>query len=622
MEGALSILVDRMVMPLINASGISKSYGSRTLFEGVDLVVAEADRIGVIGPNGAGKTTLLEILAGLGTPDEGSVIRRRGLRVGFVPQEEALDPGASVLEIVLGAAEDAAEPDRVETAVEREVRVRILLDKSGFTAPDQPAGELSGGWRKRVAIAAALARDPEVLLLDEPTNHLDLEGILWLERLLVSSRLTYAVISHDRAFLGQVASRMLEVAPAYPGGVLAVEGSYRDFLERRGAYLEARDRYRESLANRARRELEWLARGPKARTTKAQARVEQAERLQEELADLDERRPADPIGLELSGTGRKTKRLLEAKGLGASIDGRELFGGLDLLLSPGRRVGVVGANGSGKTTLLRILAGEREQDAGTLRTADHLRVVYFDQTREHLEPDQPLRRALAGSSDSVVYRDRLVHVVTWAQRFGFRVDQLELPVGELSGGERARVHVARMMLRPADVLLLDEPTNDLDIQTLEVLEESLLESSAAVVMVTHDRMLLDTVCGTLLGLDGRGGIGHYADTDQWQRATAARQEPATPEAKPAARPRSAERKPRAGLSYRERTEYAAMEATILEVEARLAAAAERLADPAIASDPEAVHEAFEAHRELEKRVDALYRRWAELEAKAGGSAAG
>ncbi len=605
-----------MATPLINASGISKSYGSRTLFEGVDLVIAEGDRVGVIGPNGAGKTTLLEILAGLGTPDQGTVICRRALRVGYVPQEEALDPAASVLDVVLRAAEEATEPNRVEAPVDREVRVRILLDRTGFTALEQPAGELSGGWRKRLAVAAALARDPEVLLLDEPTNHLDLEGILWLEKLLLSSRLTYAVISHDRAFLGEVASRMLDVSPAYPGGVLAVDGPYRDFLEQREAYLRARDRYRENLANRARRELEWLSRGPKARTTKAQSRIERAERLQDELADLDQRRPTDPIGLELVGSGRRTKRLLEAKGLGASVGGRQLFADLDLLLSPGRRVGVVGPNGSGKTTLLKILAGEREQDAGSIRTAEHLQAVYFDQTREHLEPEQPLRRALAGSSDSVVYRDRLTHVVTWAQRFGFRADQLELPVGELSGGERARVHVARMMLLPADVLLLDEPTNDLDIQTLEVLEESLLESSAAVVMVTHDRMLLDTVCTTLLGLDGRGGIDVYADTHQWQQALAAREAEARPEPTSATPRRSAAPKPKAGLSYRERSEYAAMEATILEAETELETAAARLADPAIASNPEAVHEAFETHRHAQERVDALYQRWAELEAKA------
>ena len=599
-----------MPTPLINAAGISAVYGPRTLFEGVDLVLAEGDRVGVIGPNGAGKTTLLEILAGERAPDDGAVIRRRGLRVGYVRQEEDLDPAASVLEIVLRAAEEAADPSRVETEVEREVRARIVLDRVGFDDPDRKGGELSGGWRKRAAIAAALVRDPEVLLLDEPTNHLDLEGIVWLERLLAGSRTTYAVISHDRAFLERVSGRMIDVAPAYPGGVLVVDGAYRDFLEQREEYLRARDRYRQSLANRVRRELEWLGRGPKARTTKAQARIDQAERMQDELADLDSRRQADPIGLELAGSGRRTKRLLVAKGLSAEVGGRRLLSGLDLLLTPGRRVGVVGPNGSGKTTLLRILAGEREPDGGTIRTAEHLQVVYFDQAREHLDHGQPLRRALGGSSDAVVYRDHQVHVVTWAHRFGFTTDQLDLPVGELSGGERARVHVARMMLRPADLLLLDEPTNDLDIQTLEVLEDSLLDFPGAVVMVTHDRMMLDTVCTTLLGLDGRGGIGAYADTDQWQRALA---EVRAPE-KTASRPAEGRRpKPRKGLSYLEKREYEAMEETILAAETELEAAAERLADPAVATDPDAANEAFETHRRAKERVEVLYERWAELE---------
>ncbi len=604
-----------MVTPLINAAGISKSFGNRVLFEGVDLVLAEGDRLGVVGPNGAGKTTLLQILAGLVAPDEGVVTRRRGLRVGSVPQEDALEPTASVLEIVLRAAEEAAEPGRVETVVEREVRARIILDRAGFTDPGQRVGTLSGGWRKRIAVAAALARDPEVLLLDEPTNHLDLEGILWLERLLTSSRLTYFVISHDRAFLERVARRMVEVAPAYPGGLLAVEGSYWTFLEQREAYLRARHRYREGLANRVRRELEWLSRGPKARTSKAQARIEQAERLQNELVDLDQRQPGDAIGLELSSSGRRTKRLLEASGLGASVAGRRLFMDLDLLLSPGRRVGVLGANGSGKTTLLKILSGERAPDEGTMRTAEQLQVVYFDQAREGLNPTQPLRQALAGESDAVIFRDRSVHVVTWAQRFGFRADQLDLPVAELSGGEHARIHVARMMLRPADLLLLDEPTNDLDIQTLEVLEESLLETAAAVVIVTHDRMLLDTVCTTLLGLDGRGGISEYADTDQWQRALAA----TGTSARSAAPRRPAPRRPRSGLTYLEKAEYVAMEEAILAAEAALDKAAARLADPAVAVDAAAVNEAFEARQRAQERVDELYRRWAELEDKANGA---
>jgi len=602
-----------MATPLINAAGLSKSYGPRTLFESIDLVLEQGDRVGVIGPNGAGKTTLLRILAGDEAPDEGKVIRRRDLRIAYVPQEEQLDPASTVFEIVHAAAVEAADPNRVETEVEREVRVRIVLDQAGLTEPERLSGELSGGWRKRVAIATALSRDPEILLLDEPTNHLDLEGILWLERLLSSSHLAYAVISHDRAFLQNVAGRMLEIAPLYPGGLFAVTGAYRDLLEQREVYLSARAHYRSSLANRVRRELEWLSRGPKARTTKAQARFDRAERLQEELADIDERRSAAPIGLELTASGRRTKRLLETKDLSANLGGRQLFTELDLLLSPRQRLGVVGANGSGKTTLLKILAGEREPDSGTIRTAEHLQVVYFDQAREDLDLDQSLRHALAGPSDAVIYRDRSVHIVTWAARFGFRFDQLDLPLRELSGGEHARVHIARMMLRPADLLLLDEPTNDLDIQTLEVLEESLLDFPGALVLVTHDRMLLDTACTSLLGLDGSGGATTYADTDQWQRALT------KTDREPRARRRATERPAKGqkrGLSYLEKREYEAMETAILDAETELEAATERLNNPQIASDAEQAHRVFEEHREAQQRIDDLYSRWAELEEKA------
>ncbi len=486
---------------LITGRGLSRIHGARCLFEGLNFTISEGDRLGVVGPNGAGKTTLLRILAGLEQSDAGEVHRRRRLRVAVVSQEDSFDPASTVAEVVgRGAVLDA---DRVEEETERELRVNIALERLGFSSPEQQAGELSGGWRKRLAIAAALAGDPEVLLLDEPTNHLDLDGILWLERLLTSSRrLTYMVISHDRTFLERVANRMIEVAPHFPNGVFTAAGNYTAFLEKRAQYLEARAQYHDSLANRVRRELEWLGRGPKARTTKAQARIDEAERLTDELARLKQELTVTTAGIEMTGSGRRTKRLLVASGITKTLGDRRLLDGLDLILQPGQRLGVVGANGSGKSTLLKLIAGELEPDEGQIRTAEYLQVVYFDQAREHLDPAMALRRALAPEGDSVLYREREVHVVTWARRFQFRDEQLDQPVGELSGGEQARVHIARLMLRPADLLLLDEPTNDLDIPTLEVLEESLLDFPGALMLVSHDRYLLDRVGSVLLGLDG------------------------------------------------------------------------------------------------------------------------
>ncbi|MFV2074322.1 MAG: ABC-F family ATP-binding cassette domain-containing protein, partial [Thermoanaerobaculales bacterium] len=573
--------------PLITARELTRSYGPRTLFDGLNLTISEGDRVGIIGPNGAGKTTLLRILSGAEEPDGGELHRRRQLRVAMVTQDDVFESTATVIEVATHGA--ALDTEGIEDETERQVRVAIALDHLGFRTPEQPVGELSGGWRKRLAIAAALAADPEVLFLDEPTNHLDLDGILWLEKMLCSSRLlAYVVISHDRVFLDRVTNRVLEVASQYRGGTFATAGSYTTFLEKRAQYLRARAQYRDSLANRVRRELEWLGRGPKARTTKAQARIDEAERLATDLARIRAELATSQVGIEMTGSGRRTKRLLVASGIDKALGGHQLLRGLDLTLQPGLRLGVVGANGSGKSTLLKLLAGELDPDSGAVRRAEHLQVVHFDQARAQLDQRLPLRRALAPDGDTVVYRGREVHVVTWARRFQFRDDQLDQPVSELSGGEQARVHIARLMLRPADLLLLDEPTNDLDIPTLEVLEESLLDFPGALVLVTHDRYLLDRVSTVLLGLDGAGAATPFADVEQWlahrkPEATAPRR----------ARPnRRGERPRRTGLTYLEKREYEAMEETILEAEVELEMAVERLADPQVASDADAAHRAF------------------------------
>jgi len=598
---------------LIQGRELSKTYGARTLFSGVDLAVAEGERIGIIGPNGAGKTTLLRILTGQEEPDEGTVHRRKGLRLAFVPQGSDLDPEARIVEVMAAAARVEQAPTAAEE-VERQVRVNVVLDQVGFTDPEQLAGSLSGGWRRRLTIAAALAQDPEVLLLDEPTNHLDLETILWLERLLVQSRHATLVISHDRAFLEQVASRIIEISPRHEGGIFAAAGTYSEFIARRAEHLAAQARQAEGLANRVRRELEWLSRGPKARTSKSRSRIEEAGRLEAELAELRSRQGGAAAGIELEASGRRTKRLLVASDLVRARGGRTVLDRLDLILRPGLRLAVVGANGSGKSTLLELLAGEQEPDAGSIQTAPELRTVYFDQNRSAIEPGINLRTALSGGSDTVIYRDRPIHVAGWASRFQFRADQLELPVSELSGGELARVHIARLMLQPADLLLLDEPTNDLDIDTLEVLEESLVDFPGALVLVTHDRMLLDRVATLVLGLDGVGGATFYADAAQWLDACRLRREEQTRPARkdpPRPRPRPA----RKGLSYREQQEYDRIQDEILQAEATLEAAAARLEDPAVASDAEAAHTTFLTHQEASRRVDTLYERWAELEEK-------
>jgi ABC transport system ATP-binding/permease protein len=590
---------------LLSVETLGKAYGTRSLFDGLSFGLAEGDRVGLVGPNGSGKSTLLRILAGLETPDSGTRSLRGGVRVGHVAQDPVFAPGGTV------AATIAAALGGVD-ADERPGRVAQALGRGGFAAADADVGDLSGGWRKRLAIARELAADPDVLLMDEPTNHLDVDGILWLERMLVERARAFVVVSHDRYFLEHVATRMLELNAVYPGGLFETAGPYSAFLERREAFLRGRAAWEASLANTVRREIAWLRRGAKARATKAKGRIEAAGRLMDELADARARGGGAPAGIDFAASPRRTRKLLVARGLAIAAGGRRLVGGLDLTLTPGTRVGLLGPNGSGKTTLLDVLAGARPADGGRLERADGLTLVRFEQDRAGLDPAQPLRRALAPEGDAVSFQGRRVHVASWAKRFLFRPEQLELPVGRLSGGEQARVLIARLMREPADVLLLDEPTNDLDIPTLEVLEDSLAEFEGALVLVTHDRFMLERVSTTILALDGAGRAETFADYAQWEAAQVPAAEPA---AAPAASAPARRRARPARLGYLEQREWDGMESAILGAESALQACERAVEDPAIVSDPAALQERYAALQEARARVDRLYARWAELEAK-------
>ncbi|HSN85230.1 MAG TPA: ABC-F family ATP-binding cassette domain-containing protein [Thermoanaerobaculia bacterium] len=605
---------------LLSCESIAKGYGARPLFENLSFGLAEGDRVGLIGPNGSGKSTFLRILAGLEEPDSGNRALRRGTRLGYVPQDPEFAPGLTIEQVLTEAlAEDHSED------FEKATRVAVTLGRAGFTDPDQPVEVLSGGWRKRLSIARELVRKPDVLLLDEPTNHLDVEGVLWLEELLRSEALAFLVISHDRYFLENVATRMLELDPRYPEGLLQSPGKYSDFLEKRDELLRNQAEYQASLANRVRREVDWLKRGPKARTTKAKGRIQEAERLIDELREMKERTGASAnarVGLDFNASDRKTKKLLVAQGLAKSFGDKKIVSNLDLKLTPGLRLGLIGPNGSGKTTLLSLLDGTLEPDSGTIERAQWLRTVRFEQGRDTLDRSVSLRRALAPEGDSVVYQDRSIHVASWAKRFLFRTEQLDTPVSRLSGGEQARILIARLMLQPADLLILDEPTNDLDIPTLEVLEESLLEFPGALVLVTHDRYLLETVSTYVLALDGKGDAQYFADYEQWEAHRGAPKESA---AKPAA-PRPAQASPQADqpakagarkLSYKDKIEWEQMEARITEAEDALAAAQQAVEDPAVATDAAALRARCEVLENARTEVERLYARWAELEAKQG-----
>ncbi len=596
---------------LLSCESISKSYGIKPLFEDLSLGINEGDHIGLIGANGSGKSTLLKILAGVEKPDGGTRSVRRDARVGYVPQDPLLNPYHTVEDALVQALlEGGFDPH------DQGGRIAKALSLGGFSRVNQSVSQLSGGWRKRLAIARALMLEPDVVLMDEPTNHLDVEGILWLEGLLKEEPHAFLVVSHDRRFLESVASRIWDLSRSYPGGLFQAKGRYSDFLEQRDAMLQARADYQASLANRVRREVEWLRRGPKARTTKSKARIDAAGRMIDELQDLASRQMQNAAGIDLTASGRKSKQLLVAKGLGKSLGGRAIVSNLDLLLGPGERVGLLGPNGSGKTTLLKVLAGTLPPDEGTLTRADRLRIVTFEQHRESLDQQATLRQSLAPTgSDAVVYQDRSVHLISWAKRFLFRPEQLDLPVSRLSGGEQARLLVARLMLQPADLLILDEPTNDLDIPTLDVLEDSLLEFTGALVLVTHDRRLLDRVSTKLLALDGAGDAAWFADYAQWEAAQARVKMEGKRSQIFNENPAAAGPPKRKGLSYKERKEWEQMEATILKAEEDLAACRTAANDPAIASSAGDLQMRYAALHHAQAEVERLYARWAELEEK-------
>jgi ATP-binding cassette subfamily F protein uup len=627
--------------PILNAQSVTKQFGATPLFKNISLTVEDGDRIGLIGPNGAGKSTLLAVLAGQVEPDSGELAVRKRARAAYVPQDSRFAPGLTIRQVL----ESALAAAHVNEA-EREGRLRELTGRAGFADLNAEAASLSGGWRKRLAITEAMVIEPEVMLLDEPTNHLDLAGIEWLEELLRSSNFAAVTVSHDRYFLESTSSQIVELNRVFADGLFRVKGTFSRFLEEKQAYLESQSRQQESLRNRVRTEIEWLRRGPKARTTKSKARIDSANAMIGQLAAMDSRTTVNTAGIDFDASQRKTKRLVEFENVALAVPAsdlaveseskdenrpRRLFTGLNFILTAGMKVGLVGPNGSGKTTLLRLLRGEIEPAEGTIRRAEALRMVYFSQMRE-LDENLTLRRALAPEGDGIIYQGRTVHVASWAARFLFTGEQLNQPVRNLSGGERARVLIAKLMLEPADVLLLDEPTNDLDIPTLEILEENLLDFPGALVLVTHDRYLLNRVSSTVLGLDGRGNTGRFADYAQWEdwleeQDKSDGSEPET--RKPARRadgsssgqqtgfdappPASSKKK----LSYLEAREFAAIEERVELSDARLAAARDRVEHPEIATDAGALQQALAELDAAQHENDALYARWAELTEKAG-----
>lgn len=637
---------------LLTARDIGKHFGPRTLFTGVSMSVEDRERVALIGPNGAGKSTLLKMLAGLEHFDEGTITPRKGLRSAYVAQSDEFPSGSTLLSAVLDAVR-AAPPAHMHDEHEFEMAAEMALYRVGFDDLSKPTTVLSGGQRKRLSICRALAREPDLLMLDEPTNHLDVEGIEWLEDTLKSGEFASIVITHDRLFLESCASRIIELSGAYPEGTFSVQGGLEEFLFRKDEFLQGQQRQQQALAGQVKDDLRWLARGAKARRTKSKSRIDASLARIDELAALKLRNaPPKAAAIDFASTDRRTQKLLVARGVSKALGGRTLFRDVDVILSPGTKLGLMGPNGSGKSTLIKVLTGELESDPpseeaiaeaksiehelprsapklGTVQRADRLRVVVFSQHRTELDPEMTLGETIS-PTDSVIYRDRQIHVATYAAMFLFSKDQLRSPIATLSGGERARVHLALLMLAPADVLVLDEPTNDLDIPTLEVLEESLEEFPGAVLLVTHDRAMLERLANRVLVLDGEGGAHYYADYLQYvsvqarlrqiaktKPAAAAAQTQTTQTPQPAGgsagSPKPAAAAAKKKLSFKEQKELDGMEANIAKAEGEVQRLEKAMNDPAVLADRRKLDEACKAMTAAQGEVARLYARWQELE---------
>jgi ABC transport system ATP-binding/permease protein len=610
---------------LLTVRQLGHTFASRPLFDSVSFTISDGDRIGLIGPNGAGKSTLLSILAGKLTADHGELVPRSGLRVGYlrqVPRFEAGDTARSVVRRALSAV--GRELDWQAEAKLEETLAKLELTGSRAQA-DAQVCTLSGGFQKRVALAAELALEPDLLLLDEPTNHLDVESIEWLEDLLESSSFATLTITHDRYFLQQVARRILELDRRNAGGLLDVAGDYATYLDRKAEAMQAQEKQEQALRNNLRRETEWLRRGPPARTTKQAARIARAADLADNVKELGARNRVKRAEIELDATGRRTKQLIDAQGIAKSYGERCVFEELDLTLGPGSRVALLGPNGAGKSTLLRVLIGREEPSAGVIKRAPDLRVQVFEQQRDSLDPEATVADTVAPGSDAVDFRGSRLHRFGYLERFLFRTEHMQMKVGRLSGGEQSRLLIARLMLQPADVLVLDEPTNDLDFDTLNVLEDALLKLDAALLLVSHDRYFVDRVATRILAFHTApaevGRISAFADLAQWQafhegqRELASARTQRTPAAEPQ-RPAAGEAAPgkRKKLSYKDQRDWDGMEARIHDAEARLEQLSAEAAQPKVVSDASRLLELHGQMEQLRLEIDGLYARWAELEA--------
>ncbi|ANN73497.1 ATP-binding cassette domain-containing protein [Bordetella bronchialis] len=599
---------------LITFTGVQLAYGHHPLLDGADFSIQAGERIGLIGRNGAGKSSMLRLLDGRTDPDDGDISRAAGLKVATVEQEPVLDEHATVFETVCGPVEDTEDWQRPS-------RVRSLLERLRLPA-DAPVAGLSGGTRKRVALARALAGEPDLLLLDEPTNHLDFEGIAWLEEMLSAWKGSAVIITHDRRFLDNIATRIVELDR---GRLLSFPGNFSQWQERKAQWLESERLEQARFDKLLAQEEVWIRKGVEARRTRNEGRVRRLERLRVERAERRERQ--GNVNLALAEGQRSGKLVAELQHVRKAFGDRVVVADYSTTILRGDRIGIIGPNGAGKTTLLRIILGQLAPDAGTVRGGSNVAVAYFDQMRAQLNETDTLADVISPGSEWVEIGGTRKHVMSYLGDFLFSPARAGSPVSSLSGGERARLLLARLFARPANVLVLDEPTNDLDIETLELLEALLQEYTGTVLLVSHDREFLNNVVTQTIASDGPGIWNDYVGGyDDWlaQRPApgenaadkpAEKSDPASPSDKQSTQGKP--RNPKASrLSAWESKELDGLPDQIAAIEAEQATLSGRLADGSLYRDaPDEVARINEKLAELERTLEEKFNRWEQLEAR-------
>ncbi|MDT3736095.1 MAG: ATP-binding cassette domain-containing protein [Denitratisoma sp.] len=635
-------------MPILTLDKGCLAFGHVALLDRADFQVDDGERIALIGRNGSGKSSLLRALAGQGALDDGTVWRHDGLRIAYVPQEPDFPPEQTAYEAVasgVGEASrllveyhDAAQRlahDYGEAALARLHELQVQLEAGdGWRlntrveqalsqlnlAGEARLGELSGGGLKRVALARALAGDPELLLLDEPTNHLDLDGILWLESLIAGFGGAVVVITHDRRFLDSVATRIVELDR---GKLASFPGRFADYQNRKAEMLAAEAQQNAKFDKLLAQEEVWIRKGIEARRTRNEGRVRRLEQLRRERAARRER--LGGVGFQLTRGEASGKLVAELEHVSKRYGEHDIVRDFSCRILRGDRVGIIGPNGAGKTTLIRLILGEIAPDAGSVRLGTKLAVAYFDQFRAALDEEATLADVISPGSDYVQLGGEKKHVISYLEDFLFPSARARSPVKSLSGGERNRLLLARLFSRPANVIVLDEPTNDLDIETLELLESLLQDYDGTVFLVSHDRSFLDNIVTQVIAAEGEGRwretVGGYED---WLRETQSRRAQQAAAAPAAEKREAAEKKreprPKAKLSFKEARELEALPDRIAALEAEQAALNVRLADPALyRGAPEEARALRERLAVLDEEITQAMLRWEELESRSAAA---